>query len=183
MTPTSPSNQTGFSKIIFISLLIIISVVACLIYFQFGSSGLDESRTEVWSSKHTVSTTAKSEASSNITEISEAGISLNITLSNELAARVKPNDALFIYVKAVDGPRFPLAVKRMRVSDLPLNITLSDADAMMPAAKISDFTKYRVGARISFAGNAIASPGDLFGEKDLTAPVSTVEIQINTVKQ
>ena len=63
----------------------------------------------------------------------------------------------------------PLAAARVQVRDLPLEITLDDSLAMMPAMRISNFEQVTVGARVSRSGNPVASSGDLTGE---VSPVS-----------
>ncbi|MDQ7017433.1 MAG: c-type cytochrome biogenesis protein CcmI [Gammaproteobacteria bacterium] len=91
-------------------------------------------------------------------------INVSIRLSPDLASRVSPEDALFIYAKALRGPPMPLAAVRKQVKDLPLQLTLNDAMAMMPQMKLSSFKQVKIGARISKSGNAIGQAGDLFGE-------------------
>jgi cytochrome c-type biogenesis protein CcmH len=58
----------------------------------------------------------------------------------------------------------PLAVVKRTVGELPLELRLDDSMAMMPQLKLSQFDRVVVGARVSFSGDPIAQPGDLFGE-------------------
>jgi len=91
-------------------------------------------------------------------------VNVTITLAPNLAAYVSPEQSLFIYAKALRGPPMPLAAVRKQVKDLPLQLTLNDAMAMMPQMKLSSFKQVKIGARISKSGNAIGQTGDLFGE-------------------
>jgi cytochrome c-type biogenesis protein CcmH len=77
---------------------------------------------------------------------------------------------VFIFARAVNGPRMPLAIVRKQVSDLPVTVTLDDTMAMSPAMVLSAFDPVTIGARISRSGNAIPQSGDLQGNK---TPVST----------
>jgi len=90
-------------------------------------------------------------------------VALNVTvkLDPKLAARVQPADTLFVFARAVDGPPMPLAVARLKASDLPAKITLTDAMAMTPAMTLSKFSEVNVAARISKSGNAMPHTGDL----------------------
>jgi len=95
---------------------------------------------------------------------SQSGIQVQVTLDDAFKSKTSPNDSIFIYAKAMQGPPMPLAVVRKKVKDLPITVTLNDAMAMMPTMKLSKFNKVRIGARISKSGNAIAQSGDLFIE-------------------
>ncbi len=83
-------------------------------------------------------------------------LNVRVDLAPELRAKVQPGDTLFVFAKAASGPPMPLAVKRLTVADLPVEVSLSDADAMMPQLKISAFPQIQLMARISRAGNATA---------------------------
>lgn len=100
-----------------------------------------------------------------------AAIRVRISLAPELQSQVKPEESLFVYARALQGPKMPLAAARHQVRDLPLELTLDDAGAMMPAMKLSNFDQVVVGARVSRSGGAIAQSGDLRGE------VSPVPVQ------
>ncbi len=109
-----------------------------------------------------------------------ASVSGTVSLPAALASRVSPNDTVFIFARAVEGSRMPLAILRKQVKDLPLKFALDDTLAMSPDMKLSSVQNVVVGARISRSGNAMPQPGDLQG---LSAPVSvgssTLRIEID----
>jgi cytochrome c-type biogenesis protein CcmH len=99
-----------------------------------------------------------------------ASVSGTVTLSPALAGKASPTDTVFVFARAAQGPRMPLAVLRAQVKDLPLKYKLDDSMAMAPSARISGAAQVIVGARISKSGNAIPQPGDLSGESAPVAP-------------
>ncbi len=84
-----------------------------------------------------------------------------VTLAPALAKSAQPNDTVFIFARAAQGPRIPLALVRKQVRDLPVTFTLDDSQAMSPDMKLSNFGEVVVGARISKTGNAMPQSGDL----------------------
>lgn len=96
-------------------------------------------------------------------------VSGSVTLAPALGGQVSPDDTLFVFARAADGPRMPLAILRKQVKDLPLQFVLDDSMAMTPTMKLSAFPKVIVGARISKSGNATPQKGDLQG---LSAPLA-----------
>jgi cytochrome c-type biogenesis protein CcmH len=109
-----------------------------------------------------------------------ASITGSVALAPALAAQASPTDTVFIYARAVQGPRMPLAVIRAQVKDLPMTYKLDDSMAMSPAAKLSGAAQVVVSARISKSGNAIPQAGDLAGESAPVAPGATgVAVTIN----
>ena len=97
-------------------------------------------------------------------------ISGQVVLSPELAARVAAGDTLFIFARAAQGPRMPLAILRRPADGQPADFTLDDAMAMAPNLKLSGFAQVVVGARISRSGNATPQPGDLVGQSAAVSP-------------
>ncbi|MCI0654778.1 MAG: c-type cytochrome biogenesis protein CcmI [Methylococcaceae bacterium] len=99
-------------------------------------------------------------------------IKINVAFDQSLSNSVDPNDTVFIYAQALSGPPMPLAVTRKKVRDLPLQVTLNDSMAMMPAMALSKFSEVRVIARVSKTGNAFPQSGDFKGQVE---PVSVTE--------
>ena len=105
-----------------------------------------------------------------------------VELAPALKDRAAPDDTVFIFARAAEGPRMPLAVLRKQVRDLPLTFQLDDSMAMNPALKLSDVPRVIVTARISHAGSAMPQSGDLQGESAPLAPGSApVSLSIDQV--
>ncbi len=106
-------------------------------------------------------------------------LSGTVRLSPALAGKAAPEDTVFIFARAVQGSRMPLAIVRRQVKDLPYSFVLDDSQAMSPEMKLSKFAEVVVGARISKAGSAVPQSGDLqgaskavkVGSKDVTVVI------------
>lgn len=104
------------------------------------------------------------------TDAASAEVAGTVELDAALRSKVSDTDTVFIYARAVEGPRFPLAVLRKQVKDLPTSFVLDDTMSMVPNAKLSNFPMVVVGARISKSGSATPSAGDLEGLTDPVRP-------------
>ncbi len=105
-------------------------------------------------------------------------VSGTVSLAPALAAKASPEDTVFIFARAAQGPRMPLAILRKQVKDLPLEFKLDDSMAMSPAARLSGAPQVVVGARVSKSGQAMPTPGDLAGQ---TAPVAPGAVGLKIV--
>ena len=94
-------------------------------------------------------------------DIQAAAISISVELDPSLTSLVDPQDTVFVVALAHNGPPAPLAVKRLKVKDLPLDLSLLDSDAMLPQLRLSLFDEVKVSARVSKSGQALPQPGDL----------------------
>lgn len=92
----------------------------------------------------------------------------SVSISAALKARADPDDTVFIFARAANGPPAPLAVLRKRVADLPAKFVLDDTMAMAPGMNLSSFDPVIVGARVSKSGKPARQPGDFEG---LSKPV------------
>ncbi|MDI1229641.1 MAG: c-type cytochrome biogenesis protein CcmI [Methylobacter sp.] len=108
-------------------------------------------------------------------------INIQVSLAPELQKSASPTDTVFIYAQALSGPKMPLAIVRKQVSDLPLTVELTDAMAMMPTMKLSNFEQVKLLARISKSGDAMQQSGDLIGviEQATLADKSLKKIVVN----
>ncbi len=105
-------------------------------------------------------------------------ISGQVSISGIMISKALPEDTLFIYARAATGPRMPLAILQMKVSDLPATFTLTDEMAMTPAMKLSSFPEVIVEARVTKSGQAVPTSGDLQG---FSEPVKVGDNNISIV--
>jgi len=95
-------------------------------------------------------------------------VSGSVNLLPAFKSAVPAGSTLFIYARAVQGPRMPLAVLRLPVGSWPVTFKLDDALAMSPELRLSQFKEVVVQARISRSGEALPQTGDWVG---LSAPL------------
>ncbi len=119
-------------------------------------------------------------ASANVSDIR---IKVRVELAPELQGQAAPADTVFIYARAADGPRMPLAIVRKQVRDLPLSVELDDTMAMRPEFRLSLFPEVIINARVSKTGDARPVSGDLLGSSARlqTAEQNEVAITIHEV--
>jgi cytochrome c-type biogenesis protein CcmH len=111
-----------------------------------------------------------------------AAVRGKISLSASLVAKAQPGDTIFVFARAAQGPKVPLAMLRRQVKDLPFEFSLDDSMAMMPEYTLSKYAPVIVGARVSRSGDAIAAAGDLQGfSKPVSAGATGVNVTIDQV--
>ena len=108
-----------------------------------------------------------------------------IVIAPDVAAKLASGDILFVFARAKEGPRMPLAVLRVpapKANAFPFAFELNDAMAMAPGLSLSSFAEVVIEARISKSGNAPLQPGDLFGTTDAVKPgASGITVTIGKV--
>jgi cytochrome c-type biogenesis protein CcmH len=113
---------------------------------------------------------------------SGAVISGRVALNPALAGMAAPTDPVFIIARAAGEQKFPIAVLRKQVKDLPLQFTLDDSMAMQAQMKLSGFDQVVVVARVAKSGDPVARPGDLQGMTGAIKPgAKDVNIVIDSV--
>jgi cytochrome c-type biogenesis protein CcmH len=113
-----------------------------------------------------------------------ASLTLQVSIDKELRLQLKPETAVFVLAKAINGSPMPLAVQRLQVKDLPSEVILNDGMAMTAALKLSSVQQVEVLARVSLSGQPLPQTGDLQGRfgpvnvNDQQAPIRLVIDQI-----
>jgi len=111
-----------------------------------------------------------------------ATVAGRVDIAPSLASKVALTDTVFIFARAVDGPRMPLAVLRVPARELPKEFTLDDSMGMAAGAKLSAAQAVIVEARVSKSGNALPQSGDLAGKSATVKPgASGVKVVIDQV--
>ncbi|MDH5537916.1 MAG: c-type cytochrome biogenesis protein CcmI [Rhizobacter sp.] len=112
-----------------------------------------------------------------------ATVAGEVRISPALAQRIAPGDTLFVFARAAQGPRMPLAILRQPVGAWPARFVLDDSLAMTPNLRLSGHARVLVGARISRSGNATPQPGDLTGQAGpLATGAQNLRITIDQVE-
>lgn len=76
-------------------------------------------------------------------------------------AALPPQAVLFVFARNADAPGPPVAAKRLAGARLPLTVTLSDTDRLMPTAVLSATPRVEVSARYARSGSVQPEAGDL----------------------
>jgi cytochrome c-type biogenesis protein CcmH len=103
------------------------------------------------------------------------GIKIYLSAGDELKANMPSSSVLFVIIRTAGpaaGP--PLGVRRIDNPALPLELTISDQDSMMPERKISSQTEVQLQARLSLTGAPGAQSGD-WQSTPVLVPLASVE--------
>lgn len=111
-------------------------------------------------------------------EKASGSITVNVSLSDQLASEIRQADTLFVFARALDGPPMPIAVVKKQASGFPLSVVLDDSAALMGDRKLSGFDEVIVGARISRSGDAIPQAGDFTGNNVTVDMGNTEPVEI-----
>ena len=91
-----------------------------------------------------------------------AGLAVKVAFAPGFdAGRLPASARVFVIARAPDGPPMPVAVRRLVAGELPVTITLTDADSPMPTLKLSALRDVAVQARLSIGGSAERAADDV----------------------
>lgn len=107
-------------------------------------------------------------------------VSVNVVLAANLP--VAPDQTVFVYARAWQGAKMPLAIARIKVADLPKRVVLTESMAMTDAMTLATVDQIELVARVSEDGSATAKAGDWqgsIGPIDLKSTSDDLQITIS----
>lgn len=108
--------------------------------------------------------------------------SLSVDVSVAESVTAGPEQVVFVYARAWQGGKMPLAIAKLKVSDLPTTVVLDESMAMAAGVGISSVEQLQLVARISNSGGVAPAPGDWqaeFGPVDVKAQNSAFKLVIS----
>ena len=124
----------------------------------------------------TAAASAAAPAAAASPTVAAGNVELRLTLGQP--ASPPPGAVLFIVARIPGQPGPPLAAKRVDSARFPLEVGLSDADAMLPGAKISNQPELAITARLSASGQTTPGPGDYEAQAVWQAGQGALELEL-----
>jgi cytochrome c-type biogenesis protein CcmH len=90
-------------------------------------------------------------------------VRVDLKVDPALAGRLKPGTVVFVSAREPGIPGPPIAATRITTDQLPANVVLSDANAMIEGRDLSSVADLEIVARVAFGGTAVTQSGDLIG--------------------
>ncbi|MDA0994715.1 MAG: tetratricopeptide repeat protein [Proteobacteria bacterium] len=112
--------------------------------------------------------------------IGAGAVNVHVSLGDAAAAANLADTTVFVIARDPAQPSPPIAAVRIRLSELPMNVSISDSDAMIPGRVPSGYDRLEIIARVSLAGQPVATSGDWYGDAIIqTGNSETVQIAID----
>lgn len=108
------------------------------------------------------------------------GVSVEVSVSDELAKQVGSADMLFIFARNTEGPKVPLAAVKISAKSLPTTITLDDTTSMGGDVKLSSAKNVEIIAVLSKHGSVKPQSGDLQGRLAMVEVGGSAQLVIDT---
>lgn len=110
------------------------------------------------------STLANPTADASGQQNGERGFEVTVSVASELVNSIPASGFLIVFAQdAVSGSKVPLAVKKIRLPQFPVSVTLSTADAMITNMSLKNAPQVTITARISEDEDVMTSVGELQG--------------------
>ncbi|MBU1187695.1 MAG: tetratricopeptide repeat protein [Gammaproteobacteria bacterium] len=112
-------------------------------------------------------------------------IEFDTALQQRLQQHSGPAPVLFLFARRPDSPGPPLAIQRVENPQAPLQLTLSNAQAMVPGNDLGSLGQgaaVELVARLSWSGNASAASGDWQNTENVTLEDSIHSVRLLLAK-
>ncbi|WP_188151555.1 c-type cytochrome biogenesis protein CcmI [Teredinibacter waterburyi] len=116
-------------------------------------------RAQMAMEKSGVSSAKTAKSTKSKAEAPKVSVSVAVSFDDSIV-NAKPEDLVFVYARAWQGPKMPLAIRKLTVADLPVKIVLDETMSMAPGMDLKSFPQIEVVARIAISGSAIPESGD-----------------------
>lgn len=93
----------------------------------------------------------------------DAVVTARVALSEGALQSIAVDANVFVIARDPAQPSPPIAVSRIRLSELPTVISLGDAQSMVAGRSLSSFEEFELLARVSLSGTPAATSGDWYG--------------------
>lgn len=113
-------------------------------------------------------------------DASGAVVTARLSVSAAAAAALPADAVVFIIARDPGQPGPPIAVSRRSLAELPVTVSLGDAESMIAGRSLSGFAEFELLARVSLSGQPTQQSGDWYGSVIVRpAENDTVELQIS----
>jgi cytochrome c-type biogenesis protein CcmH len=112
----------------------------------------------------------------------DAVVTAQVSLSDAARAALTGDTFVFLIARDPAAPTPPVAVSRLRLSELPKVVSLTDAESMVAGRELSSFAEIELLARVSLSGGPAAATGDWFGSL-LVRPAETRSVSLTIDQQ
>lgn len=106
-----------------------------------------------------------SDADNNVAQTST--IKVTVDLAQQLVDKLPAQGTLFVFAKAANGPPMPLAVVKLTDYRFPIEVQLSDSNAMVAGLTLSSVEQIILTARISKDASVMPATGELEGHSEV----------------
>ncbi len=130
------------------------------------NGAITEAKNRLASSKNMSNSSAQTNNNSVAQSTSGPQLTLNVSLSKQFEQALAKGDdkTLFVYAIPANGKRMPLAAMKLKTSDLPITVTLTNAQAMNPKFNLASAEKVNIYAIVSQLGTVGIKSGDYRAE-------------------
>lgn len=106
-------------------------------------------------------------------------VHVHIEVAPAMKGKIPAGAPLFVLARDPTQPGPPFAAKRLASAALPLDIDLSEQDAMMPGRTIKDAQQLVIVARYSASGQPQQASGDVYGQAAVAPGAQAVRLTID----